>query len=176
MVNYTLPTRAQELALYNNMKQRCNNKKGYENCVIGKTWEKDHEKLYTWYRNNYYTLPDGEPINIDKDILIPNNRIYSEDTCLLVPERINKFFINIHGTKKNGMPVGVTLDKKSQKYKASIYKNKKSIKLGTYGTPQEAHDAWRKAKIEHLLELIEHYKDIVPSEVTEAMMQWVDFI
>ena len=74
------------------------------------------------------------------------------------------------------MPVGVTLDKKSQKYKASIYKNKKSIKLGTYGTPQEAHDAWRKAKIEHLLELIEHYKDIVPSEVTEAMMQWVDFI
>ena len=171
MVTYATPTRTQELAVYNNMKNRCASRNDYSNCVIGKTWEKDHDKLYTWFRNNYYILPDGEPVEVDKDILVPYNRIYSEDTCLLVPQSVNRFFSGIHG-KNNTLPVGVTFDKKKQKYKASVSHKA----LGTFNTPDEAHQAYRKAKLKQLELLIEEYKDVVPSEVTEAMSQWLNII
>ena len=176
MVNYIRPTRQQEINAYSNMANRIKNNKSYANCIIGKTWLRDHSKFYEWYRSNYYELPDGEKINIDKDIQVPDNRIYSEDTCLLVPESVNSFFVGIRGKRDTDLPVGVSLNKKTEKYIAGISYNGATKRLGTYDTPAQAHEAWRKVKIEQLDALIEKYNDIVPSEVTEAMAQWRDII
>ena len=42
---------------------------------------------------------------LDKDILYKNNTIYSKDTCIFIPERINILF-----TKNNALWLGVTVE------------------------------------------------------------------
>lgn len=44
-----------------------------------------------WFDNNYYEL-EGENIQLDKDILIENNKIYSPTTCMFIPQYINDLF------------------------------------------------------------------------------------
>jgi hypothetical protein len=46
-------------------------------------------------------------------------------------------------TYKSGLPVGVTLDKRRNKYYARIEINKKRIHLGYFNTPEEASQAYQ---------------------------------
>ena len=56
-----------------------------------------------WFDDNKYEV-DGR-LHIDKDILYPNCKIYSPETCLLIPQRINMLFLN--KPNKRGLPNGI---------------------------------------------------------------------
>ena len=45
-----------------------------------------------WYEKHYYEL-DNERVELDKDILVKGNRVYSPETCVLVDNDINLLFI-----------------------------------------------------------------------------------
>lgn len=70
-----------------------------------------------------------------------NNRI---DNLEIVTIREN---CSKERVEKKGLPVGVYLHKKqkNKKYRAFIYKNKKSIYLGQYNTSEEASNAYQTA-------------------------------
>ena len=57
-----------------------------------------------WSDENKYKC--GERLHIYKDILYPGNKIYSPDTCILVPQRINLLFMN--KPNKRGLPNGIS--------------------------------------------------------------------
>lgn len=49
-----------------------------------------------WFdENNYEVLytDDRDMLAIDKDIRVPGNKMYSPETCMLVPSKINRFFV-----------------------------------------------------------------------------------
>ena len=97
---------------YYNMLSRCYNKKAkHYSCygAIGVTvceeW-KCFQTFLSWCISN--REPHMQDWQIDKDILCPDCKIYSPETCAFVPQEINKLFTN---TKNSSLSTGLTLKK-----------------------------------------------------------------
>lgn len=82
---------------------------------------------------------------LDKDLLISGNKIYSPDTCLFVSEAINSLILH-NVTSKNGYPQGVHVNIKSGLYIAQC-RNKGSVRyLGRFKTAELASKAYKAYK------------------------------
>lgn len=137
--------------------------KTYEDCFMCDDWL-NFQNYAAWYYNNWYDLSEGR-MHIDKDILIKNNKLYSPETCLVVPQRINMLFIK-HSNKDN-LPSGISLTK-SGKYHSS-YNGKP---LGNFRTLEEAVDKHDAAKRIHIKELVDDYDNKLPNNVISALLNW----
>jgi hypothetical protein len=99
-----------------------------------------------WFKENYI-----EGWQLDKDLLIKDNKIYSPATCLFVPQEINKFLI-LNGRTPIGniLPIGVNLH--NGRFQATINDGFGKINyLGRFDSEYEAHRAWQKAKLERAI-------------------------
>ena len=70
----------------------------YENVSISAEWL-NFSNFYIWYKNNYI-----EGFHLDKDLKssLFDIKIYSEDTCLFLPERVNYFIRGCRVDNKEG--------------------------------------------------------------------------
>ncbi len=84
-------------------------------------------------------------LNLDKDILHKDNKVYSLENCILVPQWINLLFIK-NDVKRGDCPIGVYYDKRNKKYKAQCNINGKYVGLGYYNTIEQAFNAYKIAK------------------------------
>lgn len=77
------------------------------------------ENFYEWLHSqeNFEKWSLEGRSAIDKDILDKGNKIYSPDTCCLVPQKINGLFIK-RDAKRGTLPIGVVFYKPLNKYKA----------------------------------------------------------
>ena len=94
---------------------------------------------------------DWKGKHLDKDIMIPGNKIYSPDTCVFVSPRINTLLVDCKASTGKH-PKGVRFNKADGKFIASMRVFGKSRYLGRFNDPDEASKAYRKAKRLHLLE------------------------
>ena len=92
-----------------------------------------------------------EGFDIDKDILIQGNKVYSPDTCCFVPHEINSFFRKYAKGKKT-LPVGIR--KVGEKYQASICFEGKSKYLGLFDNIKDALDVYIAHKKENVTYLL----------------------
>ena len=82
--------------VWESMIRRCYSRKvhvkqpTYEGCSVCDEWL-NLQRFARWYTENHYAV-SGETMNLDKDILVEGNRIYSPETCIFVPRRINLAF------------------------------------------------------------------------------------
>ena len=86
---------------------------------------------------------------LDKDIIVPGNKLYSPKTCAFVLPATNKF-VTARDACRGDYPIGVDLFKRTGKYRAScknLFTGKREH-LGYFSTQEEAHEAWRKRKHE----------------------------
>ncbi len=143
-------------------KYKEDNKAYYGIATVCEEW-KCFQKFAEWYNDNKYEV-DGR-LHLDKDILLRGNKIYSPDTCLLVPQRINMLFVT--RPNKNGLPNGVWIEE-SGKYSAS-YNGKK---LGRFNSIQDAEEAHYEAKKEAIKKVAKEYQEIIPQKVYEALLNW----
>ena len=140
----------------------------YENCLVCEEWH-NYQNFRKWYDANYYEV-GTERMHIDKDILYKNNKVYSPETCLIVPQRINMLFM--HKPNKHGLPNGIRPTDSGKYY--TKYNNKT---LGTFDTLEEAAIAHDKAKKEAVIEVANEYKDKIPDKVYQALINWIpDYI
>jgi hypothetical protein len=103
--------------------KRQNTNPSYIDCTVCEEWH-NFQNFGEWYDQNYYEV-DGERMNLDKDILIKGNRIYSPETCVFVPARINVIFTKNGGEKKDDLPYGVILNNhQSKRYTAKCADDK----------------------------------------------------
>jgi hypothetical protein len=113
--------------------------KGYRRIKINGKLYKEHRLVWLWY-NGYLPTKDIDHKNgIRDDNRIDNLR---EATNAENAQNLGKYKTNTSGY------TGVSFDEKTGKWRASIKKNGKSISLGYYDTPEEARDAYLKAKSE----------------------------
>ena len=92
-----------------------------------------------------YNWNKDEKLNLDKDILHKDNKVYSLENCILVPNWINSLFIKSNASRGE-YPIGVSYRKQSKKYKAQCNINGVRKHLGLYNTPEEAFNAYKIAK------------------------------
>ena len=160
---YLTPSRLKMLrkadGVWRSMIERLVNDKDYVDCAACLAWECRAEFLpfhFEWY----YTLP-GEKVVLDKDIRIKGNKLYSPNTCLYVPERINKL-IRRRSFKASELARGVW-NTRNGKYIASIEWNG-NTSLGVYNTEAEAFQVFQKAFSEKLKAVVDTYAGKIPEK------------
>lgn len=160
---------------WRNMIHRCydkeyqNIKTTYKECILCEEWL-NFQNFAKWCDKNYYMI-DNEIMNLDKDILCKGNKIYSPETCIFVPQRINKLFIK--SNKRRGeLPIGVCHTNPKNKFKSYCSTQNKFIYLGNYITPELAFDAYKKCKENVIKEVADEYKNKIPKILYDAMYKY----
>jgi len=76
---------------------------------------------------------------LDKDLLVKGNKLYSEDTCVFVPKEINQFVIG-STSAVGAYPRGVNLFKRTGRFRAECYPSGCGLKrhLGYFDHSEEA--------------------------------------
>lgn len=111
----------------------------------------DLEKLKQEYNWN-----EDEKLNLDKDILNKNNKIYSLENCVLIPNYVNSLFIKCDASRGK-YPIGVSYNKRDKKYQANCSINGKTKGLGYYNTAEDAFNAYKQAKEKEIKRVANEY-------------------
>ena len=115
----------------------------YSDVTVCRDWH-SFSAFRTWWLDNY--LECGR---LDKDLLVVGNREYSPWSCLYIPQWLNKF-TTASGAGRGDLPIGVSFCNQTGKYRSDCRNpiTGKKNRLGYFTTPEAAHDAWLKCKLE----------------------------
>jgi hypothetical protein len=140
----------------------------YQDVTVCEEWH-NFQVFAKWFEENWKPCMDNT-WNLDKDILIKGNKIYSPETCCFVPQEINKLLIIPNNSKI--LPIGVRYNKKLDKYQARLTIGKKEKYLGYSNTPEEAFQVYKDAKEKHIREVADKWKGLISDRVYEAMYNY----
>lgn len=125
----------------------------YINCSVTQEW-------YSFMVfKSWMITQDWKGKSLDKDILIPGNKVYSPSTCLFVSQSLNNL-LNDRAAARGELPQGVTFNAQVDRYKAEIRTFGKGKSLGCFATPEEASAVYREAKRAHILRIAAAESDI----------------
>ena len=112
-------------------------------------------------QHGYMSKDCGKFWNLDKDILIHGNKVYSPETCIFVPQTINALLVTKGRNKEKELPVGVHWNTRDKKFQANVKAEGKLSFLGYYGNPEEAHKAWQVAKVAEIHRVCTENEDVI---------------
>lgn len=142
----------------------------YKDVIVCKEWH-SFQNFARWYEENYYEV-DGEKMHLDKDVLVRNNKIYSPNTCVFAPQRINNLFIK-HKYARTQLPIGVYHYKNTNKYISKYNDTPNNRKyLGVFQTITDAFNAYKYAKESQLKDMAYEYKNKIPKKLYDAMIAY----
>lgn len=161
----------EEYTRWHGMLKRCydgkyqNKYPTYIGCTVDEEWL-NFQNFAEWYilEKEKYNL--NEKLELDKDILIKSNKIYSKNTCVLVPKKINLLFTK-NDLARSDLPIGVKHN--GDKFQARLSIDGKEEYLGTFDTTEEAFYCYKKAKEKEIKRVADLYKDKIPTRLYEAM-------
>lgn len=130
----------------------------YIECTVSLDWH-NFQIFADWHVNNLFNFPNYQ---LDKDIIHENNKVYSANTCVLVPSTINNLFSERTSPDYN-LPTGVRF--KSGRYTAYLSGNL----IGVFSSAEHAHHAYCVAKKESIYGLMYTYKYAVDIRVYYAL-------
>lgn len=153
---------------WRDMLERCYSPKSlkrrptYENCTVCDEWL-CYQNFAEWYYSNYYEI-DNEKMHLDKDILYKGNKIYSPDTCVFVPAKINSLFKSI---KINGM------SKYNDKYQVQGNDEYgEHVYIGSFDTKEEALKSYKNFKEFTMKRIGEIYEKSIPKKVYDILYNY----
>lgn len=158
---------------WDDMLKRCYNEPDvkryprYAECYVCDEWL-DLPTFERWVEDNYYSCGD-EKMVLDKDILFKGNCLYSPETAIFVPERINGLFTKTNKSR-GAYPIGVYYKTKNRKFVAQVSKlsnemcgTKQQEYLGLFDTPEEAFAAYKQEKEYYIKQVADYYCDRYPN-------------
>lgn len=138
----------------------------YIGCSVCDEWL-CFQNFADWYMNHQSY---GLGYNLDKDLLGRDNRVYSHETCTMLPPELN-VMISGSTASKNGMPLGV--GKIDKGYTARLNKGKEGREyLGYYKTPEEAHKVYVEAKERYVKNKALEWANRIEWKAFVALMNW----
>lgn len=122
----------------------------YMDCSVCDEWLVFSHFKY-WMENQDWT---GK--QLDKDLLIPGNKIYTPDTSVFIDQKVNKFVLD-HQNGRGDFMLGVNWNKRERKFVARCCNpiTGKREFLGLYRNELEANLAWKKRKHDLACQLAE---------------------
>lgn len=164
-----------------NMLRRCYNTKEkerypkYKNVICCEKWLL-YENFYEWLhsQSNFDKWFNGNKWAIDKDILFKGNKIYSPETCCLVPSNVNGLFLK-HDATRGCLPIGVSIHGNGFQARYHNPITNKETYIGEYNTPEDAFYLGYKPYKENLIKQVakeEYNKYNITRQCYEAMMNY----
>ena len=164
-----------EYTLWCHMLERCysdafkKKKPTYIGCEVSENF-KSYEYFYEWCQNQIGFSNEGW--QLDKDLLIKGNKVYSENTSVFLPSEINTLLIKREASRGKH-PIGVYWSNSNKAFVAMVRKNKgKPERLGCFATEIEAFNAYKQAKESFIKEQAEKWKGKVDDRAYEALMNY----
>lgn len=162
-----------EYVIWRHMLQRCYDQRtqslhpAYKGCSVSPNFQ-NYGYFKSWCNEQ---VGYGNPnFQIDKDLLVKGNKIYSEATCAFVPCEINSL-CRSHA-KRGAYPVGVSFDKDFKKFSAKILRLGKSETLGHFYTSEQAFEVYKRSKEAQIKELANKWKSQIDKRVYDALIAW----
>lgn len=157
---------------WSNMMKRCYDKifqkeerPTYIDCTVCKEWH-NFQNFAKWYEENYYEIPN-EKMCLDKDILIKGNKVYSPQTCVFVPNKINVLFV-VNESQRGNSLIGTTWHKRDKAYDVSCF----DIYLGRTYSEYEGFLMYKKFREKVTKQVADEYKCYIPTKLYEAMYKY----
>lgn len=138
----------------------------YKGCSVDERWL-HYGTFRRWFEDpeNGY-MPGYE---LEKDIRVHYNKVYSPETCLIVPRFINTLFTKADKMRGDTM-IGVTKTEQGN-YSARLAKGNKQVYLGRFPTEMDAFLAYKREKESFIKEVANDYyhKGLICKKVYDAM-------
>ena len=164
-----------EYTLWCDMLKRChsdnlkNKRPTYGGCEVSENF-KSYEYFYKWCHKQIGF--DNEDWQLDKDLLVKGNKVYSESACVFIPREINSLLIKREASRGRHL-IGVCWDKRGKAFIAQVGKSKgKRERLGLFKTEIEAFNAYKQAKESFIKEQAEKWKSQIDPRAYEALMNY----
>lgn len=140
---------------------------------------KDYQTFTDWCQGQYGYMQkedNGSFWPLDKDIINPGNKVYSETTCCFIPSKLNTILgVGGHKTKESPLPLGVTYDKERHCFRCTIRVDGKGKFLGRFITPDTAHRMWQKTKLEVLQDALVKF-NYLPNNVLGGIEKQIEML
>lgn len=168
-----------EYSLWADMLLRCTKKvllkrPTYEGTACSESF-KSYTFFYEWCNQQKgFNEKDknGRKWNLDKDLLVKGNKLYSEDTCVFVPARINTLLTS-RNASRGEWPVGVKWCGANGRFVSQCSNGTgNQTHLGSFNTPQEAFQAYKTYKEALIKQVANEYKEQLDYRVYEALMNY----
>ena len=164
-----------EYALWTGVLERCysetlkERRPTYEGCEVSDNFKR-YEYFYEWCQNQVGFGNKGW--QLDKDLLIKGNKVYSESTCVFIPAEINLLLVKSNASRGEHL-IGVIWCKTKKAFKAQVRKNKgKPEPLGDFNTELEAFNAYKQAKESFIKEQANEWKLQIDPRAYNALMNY----
>ena len=147
----------------------------YEDCNASEKFH-NFQNFGDWDSENFYQI-EGEKMCLDKDILVKHNKIYSPETCIYVPQRINTLFTK-SDKSRGDYPIGISYEKTNSKFKVQCHlinpeTGKSKLKhLGYYETQEKAFEVYKYYKEKNIKQVADYYKNKIPTKLYDAMYKY----
>ena len=145
----------------------------YEGCEVSDNF-KSYEYFYEWCNNQigFDNDGNGNPFQLDKDLLVKGNKVYSEYSCIFLPNEINLLLTKSTASRGEHL-IGVHWCKRGKAFKAQVSKSKgKKENLGYFKTEIEAFNAYKTAKESFVKEQAEKWKGEIDERAYNALMNY----
>lgn len=154
-------------------KDRKSSRDYYKNSIVCDEWH-NFQNFAKWCEENYYEV-DEEEMQLDKDIVQKGNKIYSPETCVFVPKRINTLLIN-NKRSRGEYPIGVCWNKRDEVFcvHCSIIENGRKINkfIGNYSDSDSAFNRYKEFKESYIRNVADNYADKIPKRVYNALINY----
>ena len=141
----------------------------YKDCYVCEEWH-NFQNFAEWFYENYYEIYN-ERMELDKDILIKGNKIYSPSNCVFVPRTINLLFIKQQNSERT-YSIGVCKKNSNGGYQTYCCNGKNQIYLGTLNTERKAWLMYKINKELVIQSIAEEYKNLIPKKLYNAMYKY----
>ena len=172
--------KTREALLFSNMRSRCsrsykNRNETYEHCTVSEEFA-NFDRFKEWCNRQIgFSCKDenGRYYQLDKDVLIKGNKIYSADTCVFVPKSINMFLCKADKIRGK-FPIGMYFHKKANKFSVSVYDPFKLRPnyIGLFETQESAFSAYRERKHQYAVELANYYRHSIDERVYLTLLEY----
>lgn len=159
-----------EYDIWKSLLSRCYNHKcqqekpTYIGCSASENF-KNYSYFYEWcqkqigFNQVWYQL--------DKDLILRGNKIYSENTCLFIPNELNTLLIS-RKAARGDLPLGVSATQ--NKFITHCRTDKPSHHIGIFNTPEEAFQAYKEVKEAFIKRQAEKWRNFIDPRAYEALM------
>ena len=145
----------------------------YKDCEVYEEWH-NFQNFAKWCDENFYEV-NNEKMNLDKDILVKHNKIYSPDTCIFVPQAINKLFVKCDKSRGNSV-IGTSPKNGKYQVKCQVFnpetRKSKNEYLGIYETQEKAFEIYKYYKEKNIKEVADYYKEQIPDKLYNALYSY----
>ncbi len=141
----------------------------YIGCTVCPEWH-NFQNFADWYVNNKF---HGLGYHLDKDLLVKGNKVYSPETCCLVPVSLNSL-LNDRANDRGDYSQGVCWHKQKGCYSAQISVDGKRKHLGLFQCPIRAESRYKSAKQEYIQQKIREWHGKIDDIVVAALYLRID--